>query len=40
MPKSTGGNAPTSGSNSSSKRDDKKTASGKPVEQKRPHTDK
>jgi hypothetical protein len=39
-PKSDNGKAPNTGSNSTTKRDDKATASGKPVDPNRPHVDK
>jgi hypothetical protein len=40
MSKSTGGKAPNTGSNSTTKRDDKATADGKPVKVNRPHVDR
>jgi hypothetical protein len=39
-PKGDGGKAPTTGSNTPAKRDDKATSTGRPVDPKRPHTDR
>lgn len=39
-PKQGGGKAPNTGANTASKRDDKATATGKPVDPNRPHVDR